>query len=482
MKAFLTLVALILGLHFATAQDYISAKYLIKSDLNISYGSATDVAGNVRDLKMDISYPTNAPDKNCGKPIMIVVHGGAFMSGDKGEASLVTLREEFAKRGYITASVNYRLGVLHTDKLVNCNVSSLGASWNCLNVQDSSEWYRAYYRGIQDVHGAIRYLVNNRTTYKPDANNVFVVGQSAGGFIALGVGFTDDSTEVMSSLSGSMADAKPPHRIYETDCIVSRGLDTSIELMGLERAKLGSYRGVLNQPQLNNYTIRGVGNFYGGVFNDIMESHSTVTPVLYTYHQPNDLIVPIGYSRVYAGFNACAMQFPFNCQGIINRPLMFGSQGIVDLINQAKSNGKEVPEFQFDKTNNNANCAMQIANPSTTGHAFDNYTLRRTNMAKYFATAIDTCQLNGIQVKGRALRISISPNPIHVGEGLHVQGTFTTGSSIEVFDIDGTVVTQMTIEKRRSHKSIQVGNTPGVYFVRITDGNQMVTKRVVVLQ
>lgn len=336
MRVILTVIVLALGVNQSTAQDYITTKYLIKTDNNVSYGTAIDVAGNVRDLKMDISYPTDAPDKNCGMPVMMIIHGGAFMTGDKADGSLVTLREEFAKRGYITASVNYRLGVLHTDRPVNCNVSSFGASWNCLNVQDSSEWYRAYYRGIQDVHGAIRYLVNNRTTYKPDANNVFVVGQSAGGFIALGVGFTDDSTEVMTNLSGQMVDAKAPNRMYESDCIVKRGLDTSVASMDLTRANLGSYRGLLNQPELNNYTIRGVGNFYGGVFNDIVESHSDVTPVLYTYHQPNDLIVPIGYSRVYAGFNACAMGFPFNCQGIINRPLMYGSQGIVDLIDDAK--------------------------------------------------------------------------------------------------------------------------------------------------
>lgn len=484
MKQFILLLLLFGNVLPVFSQDYITVQYQIQSDLDVTYGSAVDVAGNTRDLLMDVSYPTNDTVQTCGRPLMIIIHGGAFMSGDKAESSVKTLREEFAKRGYVTASVNYRLGMFQTDKQINCNVSSFGASWNCLNMTDSSEWYRAYYRGVQDVHGAIRFLVNNRNTYKPDANNVFVVGESAGGFIALGVGFMDDSTEVMSSLTASMSNVNPPNKIYENDCIVSRGLDTSIASMQLTRPELGSFLGTNNPPITRNYTIRGVGNFYGGAFNDIFESHSSVTPVLYTFHQPNDLIVPFGYSRVFAGFNACAMSFPFNCQGIINRPLMYGSKGIVDLIDSTKAKGKTVPAYQFDRTNNNANCATQIANPSTAGHSFDNFTLRRNNMAAYFAPVIDTCSNNAVSSLLNSFKMTVAPNPISVGQQLTIQGMLTKGSNIEVYSISGRLLQQVQVTETRNNTKVNLDDEigAGMYLVRINNGTQSAATRLVVLQ
>lgn len=466
-------------------QKYVDMQYQIKSDLDVTYGSAYDVAGNLRQLTMDISYPTDDTAASCGRPLMILVHGGAFMAGDKSEATLIKLREEFAKRGYVTASVNYRLGLFNTDKQINCNVSAMGANWNCLNMADSSEWYRAFYRGVQDVNGAIRYFTNNRTSYKPDANSVFIVGESAGGFIALGAGFIDDSTEVMSNLVAGMSAVKPPNKIYENDCVIGLGLDTSIASMQLTRPDLGSYTGTSNPPLNRTYTVRGVGNFYGAVFNDIFESHSTVTPVLYTFHQPNDLIVPFGYSRVFAGFNACAMSFPFNCQGIINRPLIHGSKAIADLIDTAKVNGKTVPNYLFEKTTNNANCATQIANPSTGGHAFDNIPLRSNNMAKFFAPVIDSCQTNGIKRFNPKWNISISPNPINVGDDLVIYGHLNSGASIDIFDVSGSVVTSIDVHKSQHKTTIGFGEgsqKPGVYFIRISDGFNALSKRIVVLQ
>ena len=119
-----------------------------------------------------------------------------------------------------------------------------------------------------------------------------MVGESAGGFIAMGVGFLDDASEVQDSLSGLLPDAPVPNDLYEAACIQGYGLADDIDSMQLNRPDLGSYEGTLSFPLAELYTIRAVGNFYGGAFNNIFQSFSEDTPALYLYHQPCDLIVP----------------------------------------------------------------------------------------------------------------------------------------------------------------------------------------------
>src|SRR5690606_22122272 len=102
----------------------------------------------------------------------------------------------FAERGYVTASITYRLGMFQTEKEINCNISGInGLQWNCLNMTDSVEWVRAWYRAVQDAKGALRFLINQHDNLQIDRRNVFVVGESAGALTALGVVYLDDEDE-----------------------------------------------------------------------------------------------------------------------------------------------------------------------------------------------------------------------------------------------------------------------------------------------
>src|SRR5690606_11738509 len=128
----------------------------------------------------------------------------------------------------------------------------------------------------------------------------------------------------------------------------------------------------------------------GGLMkNYFIQSNYAKAPVLYLYHQPNDLLVPYQTNRILSGVAQCATQFPFNCQWIVNRPFISGSSSIISIID-ALPTGPQKPVYQFDSTLNNSDCLGQYANPATTGHAIDNYWLRSTNMAKLFTTNIDT--------------------------------------------------------------------------------------------
>jgi acetyl esterase/lipase len=137
---------------------------------NLKYGEAVVwyVPYSNQDLLMDVYEPIG--DENIKRPLMIWVHPGGFLLGDKEAEDMVALCDSFAKRGYVTASVGYRLG---------------------FNPIDSESAERAVYRGTQDVRAAIRYLKEYASVFGIDTNSIFVGGSSAGGVASLHVAYLD---------------------------------------------------------------------------------------------------------------------------------------------------------------------------------------------------------------------------------------------------------------------------------------------------
>ena len=56
--------------------------------------------------EMDVYTPVGDSLQN--SPLILYFHGGSFTAGDKSTIDCVDFCEYFSKRGYVTASVNYR--------------------------------------------------------------------------------------------------------------------------------------------------------------------------------------------------------------------------------------------------------------------------------------------------------------------------------------------------------------------------------------
>lgn len=143
------------------------------------YGSITGLPINVkehdtrnRDLLMDIFRP--AGDNNTNRPVLIVCFGGGFVDGDRNLGDIRAMAMGMAKRGYVTAAIDYRLG---------------------MNIFDEGAAFRAVYRGIQDGRSAIRYFRANAASLGVDPNQIFIAGHSAGGFIALQTAYLNKDGE-----------------------------------------------------------------------------------------------------------------------------------------------------------------------------------------------------------------------------------------------------------------------------------------------
>ena len=72
---------------------------------NVVFSTAQD--GTANDLTLDVYRPT--PDTVTKRPLVVFVHGGAYRVGGKTSSNMVVLARAFAQKGYVTASINYRL-------------------------------------------------------------------------------------------------------------------------------------------------------------------------------------------------------------------------------------------------------------------------------------------------------------------------------------------------------------------------------------
>lgn len=142
---------------------------------NIVYGSNDDLNGLNQDLLMDVYEP--AGDGVTNRPLIVMCHGGFFLSGDKAAPDVVPLCEDFARMGYVVASINYRMGVP-------------------VQLDVDNTFSQAVMRAVQDLNAAIRWfrkdVAVSGNTYGIDPENIYTFGTSAGGFMVLQQAFMDD--------------------------------------------------------------------------------------------------------------------------------------------------------------------------------------------------------------------------------------------------------------------------------------------------
>ena len=101
-KVFLFIVSLLM-FNFCFTQC--NGRYNTEIFTNVN--KITLVYSSVYNLEMDIYQPDG--DLEINRPVIIFMHAGSFTGGTRDMADMVTLCESFAKRGYVTASIDYRL-------------------------------------------------------------------------------------------------------------------------------------------------------------------------------------------------------------------------------------------------------------------------------------------------------------------------------------------------------------------------------------
>jgi len=202
-----------------------------------------------RPLKLDL-YRSRQLKKPT--PVLVFIHGGAWKSGDKSD--YLRYLVDFAERGYITATISYRLS------------------------QEA-----IFPAAIEDVKCAVKWIRAHADDYMIDPDNIAVIGGSAGGHLALMIGY---STEVEE---------------FEGDCecdTVSSKVNAVVNLYGAVDLTTDFATSQNSAKQ-----------FMGGDYINNKEAYLKASPINYitndnpptlTFHGTLDRIVPIYQADILA--------------------------------------------------------------------------------------------------------------------------------------------------------------------------------------
>lgn len=143
--------------------------------------------GNSKSWVLDMAMPEKPATAN--RPALVIVHGGGWASGSKSVDVNQKMMKDYAKKGYVTINVEYRL---------------TGEA--------------PFPACIEDVKCAVRWLRAHANDYKVDPNRVGAYGHSAGAHLALMLGMVPASAGLegdggwldQSSVVNVVAAGSPP--------------------------------------------------------------------------------------------------------------------------------------------------------------------------------------------------------------------------------------------------------------------------------
>lgn len=240
MRYFITVTLLFIrAFCFSQNSSAVMFKDAVFDKVNIE----KDILYNAEKVKKEkyyqLDFYTPAQDSlNKKKPLIIWMHGGGFKFGSKNATEIKLWANEFAKRGYAFAAINYRLSNKNT----------------LFKFKDLVE---ACYDNVEDVNKAITYFKTNAAKFNIDTNRIILGGNSAGSIIAL-------------------------QTVYSNAADIKNILDSN--------------KTIANTNNYNRDHIATIINFWGAIFNEEWLARANV-PIL-SVHGAKDKTVPINNKGV----------------------------------------------------------------------------------------------------------------------------------------------------------------------------------------
>ena len=451
---------------------------------DVAYGAnVTIITGSptLDTLLMDVYEPSG--DTSLERPLLIYIHTGSFLpvvlngqcTGDKLDSASVEMCMQFAKKGYVVASINYRLG------------------WNPTGDQDTrtGTLLNAVYRAIQDVKSAVRYFRQSvaiaSNPFRIDQNKIALGGQGSGGYVALAYATIDNYGDITLTKFLNLTTGNP----Y---------IDTTLS------GDWDGYGGsALNQPAFNNPGYSTDINFVfnmGGAMGDSSWMEPGDVPMV-CLHVPNDPFAYYTYGPVIVPTTG---QFVVNVSGsydIVRRANYLGNNdvfrflGLTDpytlranMVNDGYDGlcplvrpdppgplTGEAGPWEWWDTTCTSNAASLASNPDmsrTKGLAYidtaQNYIAPRMFRAMGLSVGINETEFLSNSVK-------IYPNPSHGNFNIAIDAAFVSLLEIRIADITGRLVKTISGDGRFIYEVDGDDLKSGIYFVKVKFTNGEVVKQ-----
>jgi acetyl esterase/lipase len=217
--------------------------------------------------KLDIYLPDDIAGS---KPVIVSIHGGAFMGCDKSDMQIMPMLEGL-KRGYAVVAVNYRLS-----------------------------WEAKFPALVQDVKAAVRWIRANASRYEFDPQRVAAWGGSAGAYLASMLGTSAGTPELEDMRMGN------PEQPCNVQAVVAWFGPTDFLKMDEQLAANGFCP---QQDQSHNGANSPESLLLGQKITDVPELVTRANPEtyirpgappFYLQHGTKDCIVPVQQSVNFA--------------------------------------------------------------------------------------------------------------------------------------------------------------------------------------
>jgi acetyl esterase/lipase len=163
---------------FANVTESSGILYGVNTVRDYSMGTDSQVQ-----LYLDFFEPTG--DTQSQRPLIIFAFGGSFVTGQRTD--MYDLCRAFAKKGYVTATIDYRL--------VPAGANGINYA---LVFNSRARLADQLVRASSDMKAAIRFFRRDAATtntYRVDPNRIFVAGYSAGAIMALQTAYINSEAE-----------------------------------------------------------------------------------------------------------------------------------------------------------------------------------------------------------------------------------------------------------------------------------------------
>ncbi|MBX2908134.1 MAG: T9SS type A sorting domain-containing protein [Chitinophagales bacterium] len=240
---------------------FVNDIFNVKSSVGVRFGGNYKFDGTWQELYMNV-YEPDSTDLLPHRPLIILAFGGSFTFGSRTSPDILKLCNAFAKKGYVTATIDYRLGFENG------------------NDSDTNQ-FKALMRAAQDMRASIRYFYKDASSdniYRVDTTQIFIGGVSAGGFTALNLAYGKQDT---------LSIARPP---FVDDALV----------------QVGGVTGNSGNPGYSE-KVRGVINLCGAIADTVWLMPND--PILCGVHGTADPLVPCFYDSAKAASSVEAMMY-----------------------------------------------------------------------------------------------------------------------------------------------------------------------------